>query len=146
VQTVLVRYSQNRLAAPGTPSSRKLIVSVACASSVTTSIRQNSAVPTLFLLSPRTRSKSRKLTSTAPVPLATRISGIFIAFPPLPALPHKANSPYFIQYLSVLYTLLARLGRKKAAAQQFVQQPLRDHPLQFSQAQSFAEIHFLQKT
>jgi hypothetical protein len=41
---------------------------------------------------------------------------------------------------------LQGLGAKKAAAQQFVQQPLRNQPLQFSQAQSFAEIHFLQKT
>ena len=63
------------------------------------------SLPTLFLLSPRTRSRNRKHTSTAPVPLATRISGIFIAFPPLPALSHKADSPCFIQYLSVLYTL-----------------------------------------
>ncbi|EDP20358.1 hypothetical protein FAEPRAM212_03151 [Faecalibacterium prausnitzii M21/2] len=65
-------------------------------------------------------------------------------------MPHKANSPYFIQYLSVgihpAAPCLQGLGAKKTAAQQFVQQPLRDHPLQFSQAQSFAEIHFLQKT
>ena len=47
---------------------------------------------------------------------------------------------------SVATLCLQGLGAKKAAAQQFVQQPLRDHPLQFSQAQSFAEIHFLQKT
>ena len=67
---------------------------------------------------------------------------------PARLIPQGRQPLFYTVSICIIYPAapcLQGLASKRAAAQQFVQRPLRNHPLQFSQARSFAEILFCRK-
>lgn len=77
VQTVLVKNCRKRPPGKTWPSMRKLTVSATRAARVHTSMEENIRSPSRWFSYRRKRKKSKKSTTAIPLPLATKISGIF---------------------------------------------------------------------